>query len=185
MHGGFRRACDETRHDVANNRLKKFLLRGNVVDLAVAVVVGTAFTAVVKALVADILTPIIALIFGKPNFEGLSFTINGSHFLYGDFINSLITFLGVAAAVFFFVVAPIDQADGASRPGGPGHQGVPGVHERHPAQGEALSPLHLGARDRLGAGVPPASVGPVTPASMPALAKSLPRPRRRRAAAPR
>ena len=59
---------------------KKFLLRGNVVDLAVAVVVGTAFGAVVKALVADLLTPIIALIFGKPNFESLSFTINGSHF---------------------------------------------------------------------------------------------------------
>ena len=88
---------------------KKFLLRGNVVDLAVAVVVGTAFTAVVKALVADILTPIIALIFGKPNFESLSFTINGSHFLYGDFINSMITFLGVAAAVFFFVVAPMTK----------------------------------------------------------------------------
>jgi large conductance mechanosensitive channel len=88
---------------------KKFLLRGNVVDLAVAVVVGTAFTAVVKALVADILTPIIALIFGKPNFENLSFTINGSHFLYGDFINSMITFLGVAAAVFFFVVAPMTK----------------------------------------------------------------------------
>jgi large conductance mechanosensitive channel protein len=87
---------------------KKFLLRGNVVDLAVAVVVGTAFTAVVKAMVTDILTPIIALIFGKPNFEALSFTINGSHFLYGDFINNVITFASVAAAVFFVVVAPIN-----------------------------------------------------------------------------
>jgi large conductance mechanosensitive channel len=86
---------------------KKFLLRGNVVDLAVAVVIGTAFTAVVKALVADLLTPIIAVIFGKPNFSALAFTINGSHFAYGDFINSLITFLSVAAAMFFFVVAPI------------------------------------------------------------------------------
>jgi large conductance mechanosensitive channel len=86
---------------------KKFVLRGNVVDLAVAVVIGTAFAAVVKALVADLITPIIALIFGKPSFEDLSFTINGSHFLYGDFINSLITFLSIAAAVFFFVVAPI------------------------------------------------------------------------------
>jgi large conductance mechanosensitive channel len=86
---------------------KKFLLRGNVVDLAVAVVVGTAFAALVKALVTDILTPIIAMIFGKPNFEDLSFTINGSHFLYGDFLNALITFMSIAAAVFFFVVAPV------------------------------------------------------------------------------
>lgn len=86
---------------------KKFLLRGNVIDLAVAVVVGTAFTAVVKALVSDLLTPIIALIFGKPSFESLSFTINNSHFLYGDFINALLTFLTIAAAIFFFVVAPI------------------------------------------------------------------------------
>jgi large conductance mechanosensitive channel len=86
---------------------KKFVLRGNVVDLAVAFVIGLAFAAVVKALVADLITPIIAVIFGKPSFENLSFTINGSHFLYGDFINSLITFLSIAAAVFFFVVAPI------------------------------------------------------------------------------
>jgi len=86
---------------------KKFIFRGNVVDLAVAIVVGTAFTAVVKALVSDLLTPIIAVIFGKPNFENLSFTINGSHFAYGDFINYVITFLSVAAAMFFFVVAPI------------------------------------------------------------------------------
>jgi large conductance mechanosensitive channel len=88
---------------------KQFLLRGNVVDLAVAVVVGTAFAALVKALVSDILTPIIALIFGKPNFESLSFTINGSHFLYGDFLNALITFVSIAAAVFFFVVAPVNH----------------------------------------------------------------------------
>jgi large conductance mechanosensitive channel len=88
---------------------KKFLFRGNVVDLAVAVVIGTAFTAVVKALVTDLFTPIVALIFGKPNFENLSFTINGSHFLYGDFINSAFTFLTVAAAMFFFVVEPINR----------------------------------------------------------------------------
>jgi large conductance mechanosensitive channel len=86
---------------------KAFLFRGNIVDLAVAVVLGTAFGAVVKALVADILTPIIALIFGEPNFEALSFTINGSHFLYGDFINALIAFVSVAAAIFFFVVKPL------------------------------------------------------------------------------
>lgn len=87
---------------------KKFLFRGNVMDLAVAVVVGTAFTALVKALVADILTPIIALIFGEPNFANLSFTINNSHFAYGDFINNVITFLTVAAAMFFLVVTPIN-----------------------------------------------------------------------------
>jgi large conductance mechanosensitive channel len=87
---------------------KKFLLRGNVVDLAVAVVVGTAFTAVVKALVADLLTPIIALIVGKPNFGALTFTINHSHFLYGDFINNVFTFVTVAAAVFFLVVTPVN-----------------------------------------------------------------------------
>lgn len=87
---------------------KAFLLRGNVVDLAVAVVVGAAFTAVIKALVADLLTPIIALIVGKPNFEDLSFTVNSSHFLYGDFINNLVTFVSVSAAVFFFVVQPIN-----------------------------------------------------------------------------
>ena len=74
---------------------KQFLFRGNVVDLAVAIVVGTAFTAVIKAIVADLLTPIIAVIFGKPNFEALSFTINGSHFLYGDLLNNLFTFLTV------------------------------------------------------------------------------------------
>jgi large conductance mechanosensitive channel len=91
------------------NDFKKFLFRGNVVDLAVAVVVGTAFTAVVKALVSDILTPIIALIIGKPNFANLSFTINHSHFLYGDFINNLITFLSIAAVVFFLVVTPINR----------------------------------------------------------------------------
>jgi large conductance mechanosensitive channel len=87
---------------------KDFLLRGNVVDLAVAVVMGVAFNAVVQALVKDILTPIIAAIFGKPNFEDLHFSIHHSLFLYGDFINAIITFLSIAAAVFFFVVKPIN-----------------------------------------------------------------------------
>jgi large conductance mechanosensitive channel len=87
---------------------RNFLSRGNVVDLAVAVVLGTAFGLVIKALVADLLTPIIALIFGKPDFGALSFTINSSHFLYGDFINALIAFVSVAAAIFFFVVKPLN-----------------------------------------------------------------------------
>ena len=87
---------------------RAFILRGNVVDLAVAVVIGAAFTAVVNALVRDIITPIVAAIFGKPDFSDLAFTINGSRFAYGDFINALITFVLVAAAVFFFVVKPIN-----------------------------------------------------------------------------
>ncbi len=87
---------------------KTFLLRGNVVDLAVAVVIGTAFGAVVSALVKDILTPIVAAVFGKPNFEDLYFTVHKSVFLYGDFINVIITFVSIAAAVFFFVVKPIN-----------------------------------------------------------------------------
>ena len=88
---------------------KSFLFRGNVVDLAVAIVVGTAFVAVIKALVTDILTPIIALIFGQPNFNDLSFTINNSHFAYGDFLDNIFTFLTVAAAMFFLVVLPINH----------------------------------------------------------------------------
>ena len=88
---------------------KQFLLRGNVVDLAVGVVIGLAFGAVITALVADILTPIIAAIFGKSDFSALTFTINGSVFRYGDFINALITFVTIAAAVFFFVVKPVNH----------------------------------------------------------------------------
>jgi len=87
---------------------KVFLFRGNVVDLAIAVVVGTAFTAVVKALVTDLLTPLIAAIFGAHNFGALKFTINGSTFAYGDFINNVITFMSIAAVVFFLVVTPIN-----------------------------------------------------------------------------
>ena len=87
---------------------RAFLLRGNVVDLAVAVVIGAAFGAVVTALVRDLITPIIALIFGKPDFSALSFTINSSHFAYGDFINALFAFVTIAAAVFFFVVQPVN-----------------------------------------------------------------------------
>ena len=87
---------------------KQFLLRGNVVDLAVAVVIGAAFGAVVTALVADLLTPVIAAIFGKHDFSALTFTINGSTFRYGAFLNAVIAFVSIAAAVFFFVVRPIN-----------------------------------------------------------------------------
>jgi large conductance mechanosensitive channel len=88
---------------------RSFVLRGNLVDLAVAVVIGTAFTAVVTALVRDIITPLIAAIFGKPAFASLHFTINGSRFAYGNFLNALLTFLIVAAVVFFLVVKPVNM----------------------------------------------------------------------------
>ena len=88
---------------------KQFLLRGNVVDLAVAVVIGAAFGAVVTAFVKDLLTPLIAALVGKPDFSGLYFEVNGSRFLYGDFINAALAFLLIAAAVYFFVVLPINM----------------------------------------------------------------------------
>jgi len=87
---------------------RKFMMRGNVIDLAIAVVIGGAFGQVVKALVADIITPIVAMIFGKPDFGGLSFTINNSNFLYGDLINNIITFVSIAAAIYFIVVKPME-----------------------------------------------------------------------------
>jgi large conductance mechanosensitive channel len=87
--------------------LKQFILRGNVVDLAIAVVIGAAFTAVIAALVKDLLTPLIAAIFGKQNFADLSFTINHSTFYYGAFLNAVLAFLIVALAMFFFVVRPL------------------------------------------------------------------------------
>jgi large conductance mechanosensitive channel len=88
---------------------KEFLMRGNVIDLAVAVVIGAAFTAVVDALVKDILTPLIGAIVGKPDFSALTFTINKSHFAYGDFINNVINFILVAAAIYFFVIVPVKR----------------------------------------------------------------------------
>ena len=87
---------------------RAFIVRGNLVDLAVAVVIGTAFTAVVNALVKDIITPLIAAVGGEPNFGRLAFTINGSRFAYGDFFNALVTFLIVAAVMFFLVIKPVN-----------------------------------------------------------------------------
>jgi large conductance mechanosensitive channel len=86
---------------------RKFLMRGNLIDLAVAVVIGTAFTAVVTAIVSDLITPLIAAIGGKPDFSRLNFTVNHSHFLYGSFINALVSFVIVAAVVYFLIVAPV------------------------------------------------------------------------------
>ncbi len=87
---------------------RQFLMRGNVVDLAVAVVMGAAFGAVVSALVKDLITPLVAAIFGKPDFSALTFEVNGSKFLYGDFINAVVAFLLVGAAVYFVVVLPMN-----------------------------------------------------------------------------
>ena len=88
---------------------KKFLLRGNLVNLAVAVVIGVAFAALVTALVTDLITPLIAAIGGKPNFDNLTFTVNHSEFRYGAFINALISFLIIAAVVYFLVVIPVTK----------------------------------------------------------------------------
>jgi large conductance mechanosensitive channel len=94
---------------------KAFLLRGNVVDLAVAVVIGVAFGAIVTAFVKDLVTPLIAALGGKPDFASLYFTINNSKFLYGDFINALIAFLIIAAVIYFFVVVPVNALVARSR----------------------------------------------------------------------
>jgi large conductance mechanosensitive channel len=87
---------------------KQFLMRGNVVDLAVAVVIGAAFGAVVTALVKDLITPLIAAIVGKPDFSAIQFEVNGSKFLIGDFINAIVSFLLISAAIYFFVVLPMN-----------------------------------------------------------------------------
>jgi large conductance mechanosensitive channel len=88
---------------------RQFLLRGNVIDLAVAVVIGGAFGAVVTALVKDLITPLIAAIVGKPDFSAIVLTVNGSALLVGDFVNAVIAFVLVAAAIYFFVVVPVNS----------------------------------------------------------------------------
>jgi large conductance mechanosensitive channel len=90
------------------NDFKAFLLRGNVIDLAVAIVIGVAFTAVITAFVEDLVTPLIAALGGEPDFSALTFTINGSTFRYGDFINKVLSFVIIAAVIFFFVVQPVN-----------------------------------------------------------------------------
>jgi len=103
--GRVRPAIDETFGRMKGFR--EFILRGNLVDLAIAVVIGAAFGAVVTALVGDLITPLIAAIGGKPNFNNLTFTINSSHFRYGHFLNALLTFVIIAAVVYFFIVKPV------------------------------------------------------------------------------
>lgn len=101
---------------------KDFLLRGNVIDLAVAVVIGAAFTGIVNALVKDLITPMIGALGGQPDFSRLSFTIHRSRFLYGDFINNVINFVIAAAAIYFFVVLPIKRMSTLRQQAGPGNQ---------------------------------------------------------------
>jgi large conductance mechanosensitive channel len=88
---------------------KKFILRGNVIDLAIAVVIGASFNGVISSLVKDLITPLVAAIGGKPNFTSLYFTIHHSRFYYGDFINSLVSFIILATVIFFLVIQPINK----------------------------------------------------------------------------
>jgi len=118
---------------------KQFLLRGNVVDLAVGVVIGAAFGSVVTALVKDLLTPLIAAVVKQPDFSGFAFELNSAKFLYGDFLNALLSFVIVAAAVYFFVVVPINALISRARrepPADPTTRKCP----------ECLSEIPLGAR---------------------------------------
>ena len=111
---------------------KAFLFRGNLIDLAVAVVIGLAFAAVVTSLVEDLVTPLIAAVFGQPDFSQLTFTINDSVFRYGDFLNALVTFFLIAAAIYFLVVVPAKRF-------------VPGKQETRQCP-ECLSEIPVGAR---------------------------------------
>ncbi len=118
---------------------KQFLLRGNVVDLAVGVVVGAAFGTVVSGFVKDLLTPLIAAVAGKPDFSALQFTVNGSKFLIGDFVNAVVSFVLVAAAVYYFVVVPVNALVSRARrepPADPSTRKCP----------ECLSEVAIGAR---------------------------------------
>lgn len=96
---------------------RQFMMRGNVVDLAVAVVMGAAFGSVVSALVKDLMTPLIAALFGQPDFSALTFELNGSRFLYGDFINAVVAFLLVGTTVYFAVVLPMNALTARLRRG--------------------------------------------------------------------
>ncbi len=112
------------------DEFKQFLLRGNLVELAVAFVMGLAFAAVVNSLVNNIVTPVIAMVIGKPDFSGLTFTINDAVFRYGAFITAVIKFVAIAAAVFFFVVRPIQAMLERSRRT-PVEEGMPDEERRH------------------------------------------------------
>jgi large conductance mechanosensitive channel len=116
---------------------RDFLLRGNIVELAVAFVMGLAFAAVVNSLVNDLIMPVIAMIIGKPDFSGLTFTINDAKFRYGAFITHLIQFTAIAASVFFFIVKPVDAL--LRRHKSAAEEGMPDEERRHQ---ELLAALH-------------------------------------------
>src|SRR5437868_13076714 len=128
---------------------KQFILRGNVLDLAVAVVMGVAFGAVVTALVKDLITPLIAAIVGKPDFSAIEFTVNGTKFPIGDFINALVSFILIAAAVYFFIVLPMNTILARMRRGegapDPTAKKVPGMSQRCADCGTPLRFLHFPA----------------------------------------
>ena len=116
---------------------RDFLLRGNILELAVAFVMGLAFAAVVNSLVNDLIMPVIAMIIGKPDFSGLTFTINDAKFRYAAFITNLIQFAAIAASVFFFIVKPVDAL--LKRHKSPAEEGMPDEERRHQ---ELLAALH-------------------------------------------
>ena len=118
---------------------RQFLLRGNVVDMAVGIVVGAAFGAVVTGFVKDLMTPFIAALVKQPDFSAFTFTINGSKFLYGDFVNVAISFLIIAAAVYFFVVLPMNALIARAKK-------EPPAEPTTKKCGECLSEIPLGAR---------------------------------------
>jgi large conductance mechanosensitive channel len=111
------------------SEFKDFLLRGNIVELAVAFVIGLAFAAVVNSLVSNLLMPVIAMIIGRPDFSALTFTINDAVFRYGSFLTDLLAFVAIAAAVFFFVVKPMNALMNRLR--SPAEEGMPDEERRH------------------------------------------------------
>jgi large conductance mechanosensitive channel len=121
---------------------RDFLLRGNIVELAVAFVLGVAFGALVTSFVDNLLMPVVAMIIGKPDFRDLTFTINDSVFRYGSFLTDLIAFAAVAAAVFFFVVRPMNALMNRLRP--PAEEGLPDEERRHRELLAALSQIRAG-----------------------------------------
>jgi large conductance mechanosensitive channel len=122
-------AADRRRETTMLREFKDFLFRGNIIELAVAFVVGLAFAALVNSLVENLLMPVIAMIIGKPDFSDLTFTINDAVFRYGAFLTDAIQFLAIAAAVFFFVVKPVDAM--ARRRAAPVEEGMPDEERRH------------------------------------------------------
>jgi large conductance mechanosensitive channel len=120
---------------------KDFLMRGNIVGLAVAFVMGVAFAAVVNSFVNDLVMPVVAMIIGKPDFSGLTFTINGAIFRYGAFLTAVVTFLAIAASVFFFIVKPMDAIEKRRARGEVEEEAVPDDERRHQELLAALAAL--------------------------------------------